>query len=275
MPAGQRRLVHRASSAADPEASPGARIGPRRADVDAARPRARSRSPGWHRALCEALAAGSMKSSKLLVVDMRVMLERGQPAFAVHAEPQRCRVGARWPTGPYIWSRRSTSLTGRPSMRAARMREDLRPDEDRLRAEAAAEERAARYARSPAGCRNRPAKPAPAPSPAPGSACRWSAGRRPIRRRWHAAPSRCGTAPASRRSASIRVRGRGKAGLDVAAIAASAGCRRRPPAASKRSPPSSPIRAGSRLVVRARAARAPSVAASSVSAITSAIGWLA
>ena len=29
-----------------------------------------------------------------------------------------CRVGARWPTGPYICSRRSTSLTGRPDQRA-------------------------------------------------------------------------------------------------------------------------------------------------------------
>ena len=32
-----------------------------------------------------------------------------------------CRVGARWPTGPYICSRRSTSLTGLPTSRAAMM----------------------------------------------------------------------------------------------------------------------------------------------------------
>ena len=31
----------------------------------------------------------------------------------------RWRVAPRWPTGPNIWSRRSTSLTGRPSIRAA------------------------------------------------------------------------------------------------------------------------------------------------------------
>src|SRR5258706_154554 len=38
------------------------------------------------------------------------------------------RVGARWPTGPYMCSRRSTSFTGLPTNRAARMPSTCGPE---------------------------------------------------------------------------------------------------------------------------------------------------
>ncbi len=44
-----------------------------------------------------------------------------EPALAVGADAQPLARGGRWPTGPYIWARRSTSLTGLPTSRAARM----------------------------------------------------------------------------------------------------------------------------------------------------------
>ena len=76
----------------------------------------------------DASDAGSTKSSNVLVA-VRVWWPsaRSAPSASV---PRRmvCRVGARWPTGPYIWSRRSTSFTGRPTRRAARMPSTAGPD---------------------------------------------------------------------------------------------------------------------------------------------------
>ena len=159
-----------------------------------------------------------------------------------------CRVGERWPTGPYICSRRSTSLTGRPTSRAAMMPSTCGPRDQALRAEAAAEERAAdvdvlrRDAEQPGDAR-------PAPSPGPGSACRSTACRRPRPRRWRAAPSHCGTAPAFRRSprcASMPP----PSPASTSPCCTSAGLPTPTAGGTKLSSASRPTRAGSRLVAR-------------------------
>ena len=108
------------SSAIEPVASPGARmnigvpVSIRTAVWEVA-------MAGLAYSVCEASAAGSKKSSKVLVV-IRAWCAR---AVSVPSAPapmrSRWRVGGRWPTGPYICSRRSTSFTGRPTSRAARM----------------------------------------------------------------------------------------------------------------------------------------------------------
>ena len=82
-------------------------------------------------------------------------------ASARRRRPRRCRsvcrVGARWPTGPYICSRRSTSLTGLADEARRQDAEHLRPGHEALGAEAAAEERAADVDVLRAGCRTSPA----------------------------------------------------------------------------------------------------------------------
>ena len=97
----------------------------------------------------------------------------------------------------------------------------LRPGDHALRAEAAAEEGAAdmdllrREAEQPGDAAARHLQ-------ALARHVDRQRNRRPRRRRWHAAPSRCDIAPASRRSTSITVRGRREARFDVA-LATSAG----------------------------------------------------
>ena len=103
------------------------------------------------------------------------------------------------------------------------------------------------HARPPARCRTARER-APAPWPGPDSACRASAGRRPRRRRWRAAPSRCDTATASRRSRRSACRRR-QSGLDVAVRDAWPASPIPTVAGTKRST-SSPMRAGSDLVAR-------------------------
>jgi hypothetical protein len=67
------------------------------------------------------LAEGSRKSSKRLVAVRTWWWMAVSPPSAAAPRRRRCRVGARCVTGPYICSRRSTSFTGRPTSRAARM----------------------------------------------------------------------------------------------------------------------------------------------------------
>jgi len=71
--------------------------------------------------------------------------DRSRSAGPSRSVPMRSlwREGERWPTGPYMCSRRSTSLTGRPTSRAARDAKDLRSRNQAFRSEAATQEGAA------------------------------------------------------------------------------------------------------------------------------------
>ena len=182
-----------------PEASPGARM-------NSGVPMSR-RTASWRRGdgrarveRCETSADGSKKSSKLLVAVHRVMSDRGQPAVA-----SPCRVagsaasGARWPTGPNICSRGSTSLTGRPIMRAASDAEDLRPRQDRPLSRSRRRGTGCGCGRFPAGCR-RGRRGRPRHGQRLARRVDRQAVAVPRLRRWRAAPSHCGIAAAFRRS---------------------------------------------------------------------------
>jgi len=64
------------------------------------------------------------------------MLDRSETAVRVRAHAQRrCRLDERWPTGPNICSRRSTSFTGRPVIPGGEDAEHLRALDQPLAAE--------------------------------------------------------------------------------------------------------------------------------------------
>ena len=71
--------------------------------------------------VCEASAAGSKKSSNMLDTVLALCSSAVKRPAASAPIRKRWRVGERWPTGPYICSRRSTSLTGLFTRRAAMM----------------------------------------------------------------------------------------------------------------------------------------------------------
>ena len=201
-----------------------------------------------------------------------VMIERGQ-----RRRHRRCR-GARSAASardgrPAEHLLAAQHQLDRPAdQRAAMTPSTCGPEIMPFAAEAAAEKRAADVDLVRRRCRT-VRRDAAAPSRGPGSACRSRACRRPMRRRSRAAPSDCDIAPASRRSPSIVLRRRRQARPRHRRDALAPECRRRRPAA--RSSRSLEPDAGRFDLVARREQAAPSVAASSVSAITTAIGWLA
>ena len=186
------------SSAAEPVASPGARIGPGvpvstrtaawrvdegRGGIDVVR--------GIGRRLDEIVEAAGRGE--------RVVLERRQPAFAIHAEPQLLARRAPMADRAVHLVARQHQLDRARQHARGEDRQNVVAGQKRLRAEAAAEEGAAQkdvFGRDAEEAGNA----AHATWRWPGWARRRSAGRRPTPRRWHAAPWRCDTAPASRTS---------------------------------------------------------------------------
>ena len=179
---------------------------------------------------------------------------------------------ARWPTGPYICSRRSTSLTGLPTSRAAMMPSSCGPEIRPLEPKPPPRKGLRMWMFS-GGMPNNPAiRPCAMARPWLGVSIDSAVAvpRRHDRVRLH---RRCGTGSASRRSHRCALpplqdppRHRHAASSDGLPTPTAGG--------TKLSPASRPTRAGC-TSYRGDSSAAPSVAASSVSAITTAIGWFA
>ena len=162
----------RISSAAEPVASPGARIGAGRAGVV-------TRTPSWEVAMAGAgveRVRGAGGRLEEIVEGAgrrhRVVRERGQPAFFVHPEAQASGGSARGGRRGRTSVRGvATSFTGRPSMPRRHDAEHLRRGDDRPWSRSRRRETGCGSGHSPAECRREP-QAAFVPWQGPGSACR-------------------------------------------------------------------------------------------------------